>query len=71
MWTVTVLCVFHVAVTVGEEPTLVILPENILKAVGQGVYVSCTATVDDTQLVSEMSWTAPDGRRILNNVDNT
>lgn len=55
----------------GKQPELKIIPENIVKAVGQGVYVSCMADVDDTALVTEMSWTAPDGRRITNNVDDT
>lgn len=58
-------------VCLGKEPALTILPQNIMKAVGQGVYVSCMADVDDTELVTEMSWTAPDGRRITNSVDDT
>lgn len=62
---------FCVAVSLGNEPMLKILPDNIRKPVGQGVYVSCTGVVDDAALVTEMSWTAPDGTKISNNVDDT
>ncbi|KAG0720397.1 Fasciclin-2 [Chionoecetes opilio] len=54
-------------VTVAQDPSLVILPDNILKGLGEGVYVSCSAEVDDADLVTEMSWTAPDGSRIAAN----
>ncbi|XP_050711611.1 fasciclin-2-like isoform X4 [Eriocheir sinensis] len=68
---VALLLLVTAQVCLGKEPVLTILPDSIMKAVGQGVYVSCMADVDDTELVTEMSWTAPDGRRITNSVDDT
>lgn len=62
--------VLWLAVALGNEPMLEILPDNILKAVGAGVYLSCTAKVDNAELVTEMSWTDPKGEKILNNIDS-
>ncbi|XP_042205865.1 fasciclin-2-like isoform X3 [Homarus americanus] len=60
----TTLCLLHVSV--AQEPTLDLLPSSILKARGQAVYVSCTANVDDSELVTEMKWSGPNGRDIPN-----
>nr|XP_053638441.1 fasciclin-2-like isoform X2 [Cherax quadricarinatus] len=53
-------------VSVAQEPSLELLPSNILKPLGDGVYISCTANVDDPGLVTEMTWTGPNGERIPN-----
>ncbi|XP_045121116.1 fasciclin-2-like isoform X3 [Portunus trituberculatus] len=65
------LSLLAVQVSLAQEPRLVIQPNSILKAVGDGAYVSCMAQVDDADLVTEMSWTAPDGERITNNNENS
>lgn len=53
-------------VSVAQEPTLKLLPESIQKPLGEGVYVSCTALVDDPELVTEMAWSGPNGEAIPN-----
>ncbi|KAK8376758.1 hypothetical protein O3P69_009997 [Scylla paramamosain] len=65
------LSLLAVQVSLAKEPTLIIQPNSILKSVGEGAYVSCMAQVDDADLVTEMSWTAPDGEKITNNNENS
>lgn len=52
--------------SVAQEPSLTVLPESIQKPLGEGVYVSCTAHVDDPELVTEMAWSGPNGEEIPN-----
>ncbi|XP_068222632.1 fasciclin-2-like isoform X2 [Palaemon carinicauda] len=56
--------------SVAQGPSLQLLPANILKALNDDVYVSCTANVDDAELVTEMKWVGPNGQAIPND-DNT
>ncbi|XP_066960357.1 fasciclin-2-like isoform X4 [Macrobrachium rosenbergii] len=64
----TLLALIHVSVAQG--PSLQLLPSSILKALNDDVYVSCTANVDDPDLVTEMKWVGPNGQAIPND-DNT
>lgn len=54
----------------AQGPSLQLLPSSILKALNDDVYVSCTANVDDPDLVTEMKWVGPNGQAIPND-DNT
>lgn len=56
--------------SVAQEPSLELLPANILKAIDEGVYISCTANVEDPGLVTEMMWSGPNGKEIPN-IDGT
>ncbi|XP_064081205.1 fasciclin-2-like isoform X3 [Macrobrachium nipponense] len=56
--------------SVAQGPSLQLLPASILKALNDDVYVSCTANVDDPDLVTEMKWVGPNGQAIPND-DNT
>nr|XP_045619948.1 fasciclin-2-like isoform X5 [Procambarus clarkii] len=58
------------ALSVAQEPSLELLPANILKAIDEGVYISCTANVEDPGLVTEMMWSGPNGKEIPN-IDGT
>ncbi|XP_063590432.1 fasciclin-2-like [Penaeus indicus] len=53
-------------VSVAQEPTLQVLPSNILKPLGDKAYVSCSAVVDNPELVTEMHWSGPNGQEIPN-----
>ncbi|XP_037784980.1 fasciclin-2-like isoform X13 [Penaeus monodon] len=53
-------------VSVAQEPTLQVLPSNILKPLGDRAYVSCSAVVDNPELVTEMQWSGPNGQEIPN-----
>lgn len=64
----TLLALLHVSV--AQEPSLQVLPSSIMKALGDGVYVSCEAHVDDPELVTEMEWTGPNGNEIPSSDDN-
>ncbi|XP_047476200.1 fasciclin-2-like isoform X3 [Penaeus chinensis] len=53
-------------VSVAQEPSLLVLPANILKPLGDKAYVSCSAVVDNPELVTEMRWSGPNGQEIPN-----
>ncbi|XP_042866206.1 fasciclin-2-like isoform X4 [Penaeus japonicus] len=63
---VTLLALALLHVSVAQEPALQLLPSSILKPLGDKAYVSCSAVVDNPELVTEMLWSGPNGQEIPN-----
>ncbi|XP_076050784.1 fasciclin-2-like isoform X3 [Oratosquilla oratoria] len=58
-------------VTVAQEPSLQLMPTNILKPMGDTIYVACKPNVTDLDQIEELKWIGPRGEIKADDEDTT